>query len=396
MSDGKKLRVLVVDDSVVIRRMLCDVIATDPSLEVVGTAPNGAIAVTRVQQLNPDLVTLDVEMPEMDGLEALGVLRKQHPRLPIIMFSTLTERGATATIDALTRGASDYVTKPANVGSVTAACEAIRSELIPKIKALCGRRGAAPLSGVRTLPAPSGIRPLPPAQGARPATSGVRTLPPPSGVRTLPPMSGVRTVAALPRGRVSAVVIGISTGGPNALAAMLPGLVADLPVPVLIVQHMPPAFTALLADRLAKVAQLPVREATGGERLGPRQVWVAPGGSHLVVAGGGIGTNLRLNQDPPENSCRPAADVLFRSAAAAFGGNVLGVVMTGMGADGQKGAEAIRAAGGSVIVQDEATSVVWGMPGSVVRAGAADQVLPLDQIAPEIVRRVRHGRTPSA
>lgn len=387
MSDGKKLRVLVVDDSVVVRRMLCDVIASDPNIEVVGTAPNGALAVTRVQQLNPDLVTMDVEMPEMDGLEALGVLRKQYPRLPVIMFSTLTERGATATIEALTRGASDYVTKPANVGSVTAACEAIRSELIPKIKALCGRATGRPGSGVRALGPGSGARTLPANPFARPS---------PSGLRTVPPVSGVRTVPALPRGRVSAVVIGISTGGPNALAAMLPGLVADMPVPVLIVQHMPPTFTALLAERLAKVAKLPVREAVGGERLGPRQVWVAPGGSHLTVVGGIAGQGLRLTQDPPENSCRPAADVLFRTAATAFGGNVLGVVMTGMGADGQKGAEAIRAAGGSVIVQDEATSVVWGMPGSVVRAGAADQVLPLDQIASEIVRRVRHGRTPTA
>lgn len=389
MSDGKKVRVLVVDDSVVVRRMLCDIIAADPELEVVGTAANGALALARVQQLSPDLVTLDVEMPEMNGLEALAALRKQAPRLPVIMFSTLTERGATATIEALTRGASDYVTKPANVGSVTAACETIRSELVPKIKALCRRGTGRPASGIRALPPNPFARP-------GPAPSGVFVPgPAPSGVRALPPASGVRTLPLAPRARVAAVVVGISTGGPNALAAMLPGLAADLPVPVLVVQHMPPNFTALLAERLAKVAQLPVREAAGGERLGPRQVWVAPGGAHLSVAGGPAGQTLRLTHEPPENSCRPAADVLFRTAAAAFGPGVLGVVMTGMGADGQKGAEAVRAAGGQVLAQDEATSVVWGMPGSVVRAGAADQVLPLDQIAPEIVRRVRAGRAPA-
>ncbi len=404
MPDERKVRVMVVDDSVVVRRLLCDIISADPALEVVGTAENGARALARLPQFDPDLITLDIEMPELDGLDTLVAVRKRFPRLPVIMFSTLTARGATATIDALTRGASDYVTKPSNVGSLAEGRQAIRDQLIPKIKSLCprgpsGSAGARPPvpvaapSGVRTLPpvspvpAPSGIRTLPAGAWAVPVPSGVRTLPPaPSGVRALPLSS--RTGSW----RVDAVVIGVSTGGPNALAHLLPALPADLPVPVLIVQHMPPMFTALLAERLAKVSRLPVREAAGGERLGPRQAWVAPGGFHLELALGAPGWNLRLQTGASENSCRPAADVLFRSAVGAYGAGVLGVVLTGMGQDGTKGCEAIRAAGGQVLAQDEATSVVWGMPGSVARAGLADKVLPLDQLAAEVVRRVRVAR----
>jgi two-component system chemotaxis response regulator CheB len=204
-----------------------------------------------------------------------------------------------------------------------------------------------------------------------------------------PPLSAISRL--LP-GRVDAVVIGVSTGGPNALARVLPVLPPDLPVPVLIVQHMPAEFTGLLAKRLAKLTPFPVREAAGGERLGPRQAWVAPGGSHLAVAADPSGPVLTLQADAQENSCRPAADVLFRSAAAAFGTGVLAVVMTGMGQDGLAGCRVIRAAGGRVLAQDEATSVVWGMPGCVVRAGLADHVLAVDQLADEIVRLVRVGR----
>jgi two-component system chemotaxis response regulator CheB len=191
---------------------------------------------------------------------------------------------------------------------------------------------------------------------------------------------------------VDAIVIGVSTGGPNALARLMPALPADLPVPVMIVQHMPPTFTALLAERLAKVCRVPVKEAAGGERLGPRQAWVAPGGYHLEVGPGAPGRALRVNTLAAENSCRPAADVLFRSAAAAYGAGTLAVVLTGMGYDGTRGCEAVRAAGGQVLAQDEATSVVWGMPGSVARAGLADQVLPLDELAAAIARRARVGR----
>ncbi len=409
MGDGRKLRILVVDDSAVVRRILCDIISADPGLEVVGVAENGAIALARLPQLEPDLITLDIEMPELDGLETLTAVRKRYPRLPVVMFSTLTQRGASATIDALTRGASDYVTKPSNSGSISEARQSIRDQLLPKIKTLCARssnssRPAAPLSGLHASPA----RPqpgLPPSGVRSPAnttahTSGIRSLaalsstPPPSGYRPLPAASGARTLSPPRTGswRVDVVVIGISTGGPNALAQLLPALPGDLAVPVIIVQHMPPMFTALFAERLAKVSQVVVREAAGGERLGPRQAWLAPGGFHLEVGGSPAGCFLRIHTDAAENSCRPAADVLFRSAAAAYRASVLGVVMTGMGEDGTKGCEAIRSAGGQVIAQDEETSVVWGMPGSVVRTGLADKVLPLDELAGEILRRVRVGR----
>jgi two-component system chemotaxis response regulator CheB len=350
-----KIRILVVDDAVVVRRMLTDVLNGDPELEVVATAPNGVIALAKIPQVNPDLVIMDVEMPEMDGLQTLQALRKTYRRLPVIMFSTLTQRGATSTLDALALGANDYVTKPANVGSVAAGMQRIREQLIPKVKALCGRAPAlAPAPAPAVRPAPS--RPLP-------AT-----------------------------GRVEAVIIGVSTGGPNALAAVLPTLPGDLPVPVLIVQHMPPIFTRLLAERLDAQSAVRVAEGAEGAKVAPGGVWIAPGDYHMEAARDGAGVRLRLQQGPPENSCRPAADVLFRSAAATWGPGALAVVLTGMGQDGLRGAEAVREAGGQVIAQDEATSVVWGMPGFVTRAGIADRVLPLSDVGPEIVARVRRGR----
>lgn len=370
-----RTRVLVVDDAVVIRRLVTQALDSDPTIEVVGTAPNGRVALAKIEQVNPDVVTLDVEMPEMDGLETLTVLRKRYPRLPVIMFSTLTERGTATTMDALLRGANDYVTKPANVGSVAEAQARVRASLIPKVHALAGARRAA------DRPRPSG--PLAGRASASPA--GVpRTL----ERRPAAPASPARRRVSGPSPRVELVVIGVSTGGPNALAALVPALPADLPVPVCIVQHMPPMFTKLLADRLDAASPLRVREAVAGEPLRAGQVLIAPGDHHLVVATHGGRRVAELRDTPPENSCRPAADVLFRTAAQSVGGGVLGVVLTGMGHDGRHGAEAIAEAGGRVVVQDEATSVVWGMPGAVVQAGVADEVAPLEQIAGIIGRRV--------
>jgi two-component system chemotaxis response regulator CheB len=352
------IRVLIVDDAVVVRRMVTEVLSGDPAIEVAGTAANGRIGLAKLPQLNPDLVLLDVEMPEMNGLETLAELRKTYPRLPVIMFSTLTQRGAATTLEALSLGANDYVTKPANVGSVSLAIQRVREELIPRIKQLCGV--AMPL-----LPMPA-----------------VNIKPPP-----------VRPAAAAPAlvQPIELVVIGVSTGGPNALAVVVPALPADLPVPVLIVQHMPPVFTRLLAERLAAQSNVPVKEAKAGVAPQPGQVWLAPGDYHMTVAGRGAARHLETSQGPPENSCRPAVDVLFRSAAVNAGAGCLAVVLTGMGQDGLRGCVAIREAGGQVLAQDEATSVVWGMPGYVAKAGLADQVLPLDRIAPEIVRRVTRG-----
>jgi len=365
-----KIRVLVVDDSVVFRRLVSETLTSDPAIEVVGTAANGRIALQKIPQVNPDLVILDVEMPEMNGLEALAELRKTWPRLPVIMFSALTERGAAETLDALALGATDYFTKPNCVGGLDAALEVLRTQLIPEIKALCRGVTHAP-------PAPANLRPS--SQGAaaaRPSSQGAQ----PIAVRPSRPF-----VAA----HVEAVLIAASTGGPNALAAVFSALPADLPVPVLIVQHMPPMFTKLLAERLTAEYPIPVEEAASGVLLQPGRAWIAPGDYHVITVRDGTKARLLIHQDPPENSCRPAADVLFRAAARTFGNGCLAVVLTGMGQDGLRGCELIREAGGQILAQDEITSVVWGMPGYVAKAGLADHVLPLALIGPEIVERVR-------
>jgi two-component system chemotaxis response regulator CheB len=349
------IRVMVVDDSVVVRKIVTDVLSADPDIEVVGTAVNGKVAVAKLEQLKPDLITMDIEMPEMNGIEAVRAIRALRNRVPIVMFSTLTDRGASATLDALSAGANDYVTKPANVGSVGQSMESVRQQLIPKIKGLTGR--------------PVFLGTPPPAPVAPPRPAAPRTGP----------------------GKKPAVlVIGSSTGGPEALARVLPQLPAALPVPILLVQHMPPVFTRQFAQRLDRLCALRVVEATDGVPLEPGTVHLAPGDHHLVVRASARGLTTGLNQGPPENFCRPAVDPLFRSAVTAYDGAVLGVVLTGMGADGRNGAGEIRAHGGTVVVQDQATSVVWGMPGAVSQAGYADETHPLDRI-PEAITRLIAG-----
>lgn len=347
---SERIRVLIVDDSVVIRRLLSTIIDEDPELEIAGIAQNGLIALQRIRQLQPDIVTLDVEMPELDGLATLKELRVEHPDLPVVMFSTLTGRGAEATLTALALGASDYVTKPANVGSVSVAIERVREELIPKLKGLTRRK--APMVFPRFE----------------------------------------RTVrAGRPTERVDIVAIGSSTGGPNALSEVLKTIPADLPVPIVIVQHMPPVFTNFLASRLNDACAITVHEGEDGMRVQPGHAYIAPGDFHMTVRRGATGQlYLATNQAPPENFCRPAVDVLFRSVGATFGGNVLAVVLTGMGHDGRDGIVPLREAGAHVIVQDESTSVVWGMPGAVASAGLADEILPLPAIGPALTRRVEH------
>ncbi len=342
-----KIRVLVVDDSALIRRVVAEELGADPAIEVVGTASGGKAALAKLPQLTPDLVTLDVVMPDMDGLAVLAEIRKVYPKLPVVMFSVLTERGAAATLDALALGATDYFTKPGGAGGLDESRRVIREELAPAIRAICAPKAGAP--------APNQVA----AKRARRAAGGA-----------------------------DVVAIGVSTGGPNALADIFRHLPADLAAPVLIVQHMPPMFTRLLADRLTGIGPIPVHEAITGTILQPGQAWIAPGDFHLVVERKGANVRTVVNQDPPECSCRPAADPLFRSVAAAYGARALAVVLTGMGQDGLRGCEAVRGAGGHVLAQDEATSVVWGMPGSVVRADLADRVLPLSLMAAEIGRRV--------
>jgi two-component system chemotaxis response regulator CheB len=351
------IRVLVVDDSVVIRKVLSDVLASDPAVEVAGTASDGRLALAKIGQLKPDLITLDVEMPNMSGLETIKEIRKLHPRLPIIMFSTLTERGASTTLDALAIGASDYVTKPSNTGSLDVTMLRIKEDLLPKIKALCVRG----FSDKKPM--------FPPAQ-------------PPQHI----------AVAERSKAHIEIVAIGTSTGGPNALAEVIPSIPADFPVPIVIVQHMPPLFTRLLAERLDKASAISVREGEPGKKIEPGHAWIAPGDYHMTLERRAAGVHLSMNQAAPENSCRPAVDVLFRSVAATFGANTLAVVLTGMGSDGVLGSQAIRERGGRVYVQDEATSVVWGMPGQTAAAGFADNIYPLRSMALEIDRQVRASR----
>jgi two-component system, chemotaxis family, protein-glutamate methylesterase/glutaminase len=346
----RKIRVLIVDDSVVIRRLLTDILSQDPEIEVAGTAPNGRIALQKLPQVNPDIVTLDIEMPELDGLGTLPELRKAYPKLPVIMFSTLTERGAGATLDALARGATDYVTKPANVGSVAAGMESVRNQILPKIKALC------PFNQ--------------PPVAVRPSNAGSKLI-------------ATRPANPKPQ-RLDVLVIGSSTGGPQALAAVIGKLPANFPAPIVVTQHMPPVFTRHLANRLAQEAKLEVLEAAGGETLKPGQVLIAPGDFHLELVRQGTAIKTVLHQGPPENSCRPAVDVMFRSAAKVFGPACLGLVLTGMGQDGMRGCEHIVNAGGKVLSQDEATSVVWGMPRAVAEAGLSTRILPLNSIASEL------------
>lgn len=366
ISSNTRIRVLVVDDSVVIRRLVTHALAEDDEIEVVGAAPNGVIALQRIPQLKPDAITLDIEMPEMDGLETLRRIRKLYPELPVIMFSTLTERGAAATLDALSLGASDYVTKAANVGSLEKSMASLRSELVPKIKQFfkIGTAGKSSLSSSTTL-VPAA------AQTRAPAT---------------PTTARVQPRAAMVRRRV--VAIGVSTGGPNALADVMPMFPKDFSLPILIVQHMPPLFTRLLAERLNAISAVHVEEVTEGSQLEPGKALIAAGGYHMRVTKKEGGVIATMDQGPPENSCRPAVDVMFRSVAEVYGNATIAVILTGMGNDGLRGTEALRELGAYVIAQDERSSVVWGMPGSVVKSGLADATVDVTCVVPEILKQV--------
>ncbi len=352
-----RARVVIVDDSAVARRVVTRVLDADPDIEVVAALAGARQAVPRIQELQPDFVILDVEMPEVTGVQALPLIRQAAPDARVIMFSALTARGASITLEALSLGASDYATKPTGVADSGEADQRIRDELVAKLKGLWRRDVLAPRPSASTLPI--GGRGLGPA-------------------------------------RVDVVAIGASTGGPNALVDIMAGLGPSFTVPVLIVQHMPPVFTRLLAERLALRTGVRAAEARDGDDIGGGGVWVAPGDHHMTVARHGSRAVLRLNQEPAENFCRPAVDALFRSLAPIYGPRALAVVLTGMGHDGYRGCGDVLSAGGQVIAQDKATSVVWGMPGAVVAAGLADEVAPLSQIAERIRRRVELGVEASA
>ncbi|WP_127498459.1 protein-glutamate methylesterase/protein-glutamine glutaminase [Actinoplanes solisilvae] len=380
------ITVLVVDDSVVVRRLIVDALGGAENIEVVGTASNGQLAQAKIDQLKPDVITMDIEMPQMDGITAVRELRKRHKHIPVIMFSTLSAAGATATLEALSAGATDYVTKPSNVGSVEESIRAVRTELVPRIYALAGKR--RPAAGPPARPGA--------ATPARPGSAPPRVGMPPTGPGR-PGAAPARPAAAprktAPGGRIDILAIGSSTGGPDALTKVLTGIPADLPVPIVITQHMPPVFTKMFAERLDRSTPLRVVEAGDGMELNPGWAYVAPGDKHLVLNRRGTATLTQLSGAPPENSCRPAVDVMFRSVASLYGASAYAAVLTGMGHDGRGGAKVLRDGGAEVLAQDEATSVVWGMPGAVVGAGLADEILPLDRIAAHLVNRVKSGRS---
>jgi len=348
-----KIRVLVVDDSVIVRRLVTRIIEEDSALEVVGSARNGVVALEKIEQLKPDVITMDVEMPEMDGIETLRELRRKHPHVRVIMFSTLTDHGASATIEALLLGANDYVAKPSNDGHLDKTLLSLKNELVPKIKQLFAN--GSKQQAAQRRPKPTAIFPA-------------------RASRRLPPQ---------------AVVIGVSTGGPTALAEIMPVFPADFPLPIFIVQHMPALFTRLLAERLDSRSSIRVCEASEGMQAAPGLAIVAAGDYHMRIARVKGQVRVALNQESPENFCRPSVDVLFRSACEVYGGGVVTVILTGMGQDGLLGSGMLKREGSYVIAQDSSSSVVWGMPGSVVDAGIADTVLDLRDIVPEIIKQVR-------
>jgi two-component system chemotaxis response regulator CheB len=346
-----KIKVLLVDDSAVVRKVLGDVLAADPQIEVIGTAVNGKVALAELSRLDPDIITLDIEMPEMNGLEVVRHIRESGHEIPIIMCSSLTADGASHTLEALALGASDYVTKPSSHGINTR--EVVGDELIRKIKGLTNDRRT------RNQVAPS--------------------------------RSPSQRVPVETTHEIDLIAVGVSTGGPSALTQFLSRLPTNLGVPVVVVQHMPPIFTRLLAARLNDSCSLPVCEATHAQEIKAGHVYLAPGDKHMEVKRLLGRLIISLNDNPAENSCRPAVDVLFRSVAKVYGARAAAVILTGMGQDGLIGCRNIREAGGRILVQDRDSSAVWGMPGAIVDAGLAQLVMPPGQLAREVAGYTRRG-----
>lgn len=362
------IRVVLVDDSRTVKRALEQMLAREPGIEVVGTASDGAEGLRVVRKLDPDVLVLDVEMPGMDGIETVRALRKENRRVAIIMFSTLTDRGADVTLEALALGASDYALKPSASGEFGTAAGQVQGELITRIRLHGARRRATAEAAQRRS------EPV-----ARPALPGTSTAAIPRA--TVPVLRPVTT-------RPTLLAIGCSTGGPNALVDLFARFPQAFELPVVLVQHMPPIFTRMLAERLTRGSRFAAAEAEDGKPLEPGKIHVAPGGKHLVLARSGASIVTRLNEDAPVNFCRPSVDPLFRSVAELYGRNALALILTGMGEDGLEGSRAIRDAGGAILAQDQETSVVWGMPGAVVKAGVAEAAMPLEALAHEVQRRI--------
>lgn len=347
----EKTRVFIVDDSVLYRKILISIISSDPEFEVAGVASTGAAAIAKISLLNPDVILLDIDMPETDGMVTLCEIRKLQPKLPVIIFSSVCEKSAARAVEAMVNGANEFVAISSNMEKIEDSIKFIKTELAHKIKML--KKKASPVliqSEVKRPP-----------QGTNPVE----------------------------KAKIDIIAIGVSTGGPEALLTFFSGLPKDIGVPIVVVQHIPQYFTKLLVNRLAMQVKLKVVEASDEDVIAANCVYIAPSDFHLTVKREGIQIKTSLTREPPENSCRPSVDVLFSSVARVYGRGALAIVLTGMGQDGMKGAIRINQAGGTVVVQDKPSSVVWSMPGSIVSAGVADGIFPINEMAVEILRRIK-------
>lgn len=362
------MRILVVDDTVVFRRIISDALSGLPGVEVVGTASNGKLALARLAALEPDLITLDIEMPAMNGIEVLEAMAASGSKTAVIVLSSLTVSGGEHTMRALELGAFDFITKPER-GSPEENAALLRSRLSPMIRALDRRLQIRSILEGRSSKAPlAPTVPVAPPNGAGASSNGLR------------------------RGSRPIVLIGVSTGGPSALGQVLPALPADLRAPVFVVQHMPPLFTKALAESLQKKCGIRVKEAADGETGVAGCVYLAPGGKHMKLSAEKQGEIVvRLTDDPPENNCKPSVDYLFRSAALKFPGRSVAAILTGMGSDGAQGLRLLKRSGCASIAQDEATCVVFGMPREAILTGLIDSVVPLNLIAPAIVKSLEEA-----
>ena len=414
-SSGGPFRVMVVDDSAIIRGFLCRYLTEDPQIEVITTANNGIVALRQLAKHDVEVVVLDIEMPEMNGMTALPKMMEMKPGLTVVMASTLTRKNAEISLKALQLGAVDYVPKPETARSVNANVD-FRRELVDKVKAWAGRRrkrrgepmpDTASIGAAAKTAAYTGFaKPV-----ARAATPGFVTISRPSAPKafvTSTRQQGAEVIdaGALARKKSTpeitylkgsqykpkVLLVGSSTGGPQALMKFFAGFKKKAPdVPILITQHMPATFTTILADHLGQATGWPASEAKEGMKLEPGSIYVAPGGLHMEAKEEGGHLYAHTHDAPPENFCRPAVDPLFRSVTKIFGNKILAVILTGMGHDGLKGARELTKAGSTLYAQDEETSVVWGMPGAVATAGLCTRILPIEQLGEAVVRRLEGG-----
>ncbi len=375
---NQMIKVLVVDDTVIYRKILKDVVSEIDNTEVIGTAPNGDLALRKMEVDKPDLVLLDVEMPVKDGLETLVEIKAKYPEIGVIMVSGINERQASITMEALQKGAIDFVPKPIG-NNIEANIQSLKNSLIPIIslfqtkKAISGAKsGRSTESSIK----PREVKPV--------------SLSTPGSVRPESPKTQAITFAPNPR-KADVLIIGISTGGPNALAKFIPFIPADIGVPILIVQHMPPMFTKSLANHLNSKSTLPVIEAEDGQIIERSKVYIAPGGKHMAVKKEGGNAIISIIDSPPVNSCKPSVDVLYESVPSVYNNNILSVIMTGMGSDGMNGVKSLKKTGCYSITQTEDSCVVYGMPRAVDEAGLSDESVHLDQLSSRIYQLVKNG-----